>query len=308
MLDAPTYSGAVAPERSRDFDSRGFRLRVHEWGDPRGEPLVLCHGMWDHGRGFDLLAPWLAERYRVVAIDARGHGDSAWSDSYLWEQDVQDIARVVRSLGDKVRLIGHSKGGGQATNAAVLARDSVYKLVNIDGFGPPKGPLGPPGRPPREPGSPESFAEFLDGRRRLAERPTFRPYPRLDDLVERRKRTNPRLSDEWLRYFCWHGSQRTQLEGEVGFQWKVDPIAGSGSGPFNVDWIAPGWRELRAPMLAITGKEPDTWGAGQDPALLDERLAYVQRVERVTIDDAGHFPHMEQPARTARVVLEFLRA
>ena len=266
--------------------------------------------MWDHSRGFDLFAPFLAQHYRVVAIDARCHGDSDWSDSDLWDQDVHDIARVVRSLGAAVRLVGHSKGGGQASNAAVIARDHVSKLVNIDGFGPPKGPLGPPGRAPVEPGSPEAFAEFLDGRRRLAERPAFRPYPRLDDLVERRKRTNPRLSDAWLRYFCWYGSQRTASSADMpaGFQWKVDPLAGSGSGPFNVDWIAPVWGNLRAPMLAITGKEPDTWGLGQLPDLIAERLAYVQNVERVAIYDAGHFPHMEQPERTARVVLDFLQA
>jgi pimeloyl-ACP methyl ester carboxylesterase len=265
--------------------------------------LVLCHGMWDHGRGFDLFAPRLAEHYRVIAIDARGHGDSDWSDSYLWDQDVSDIANVVRSLGHDVRLLGHSKGGGQATVAAVGACEHVIKLVNIEGFGPPKGAFGPPGRPPREPDSPSAFAEFLDGRRRLAERPSFRPYPQLDDLVARRKRTNPRLSDDWLRYFCWHGSHRTS----DGFQWKADPIAGSGAGPFRVDWIAPPWRGLRAPMLAITGKEPDTWGLG-DPETLNERLAYVKQVERVEIDAAGHFPHMEQPARTAAVVLDFLRS
>jgi pimeloyl-ACP methyl ester carboxylesterase len=303
VLDAVTYPGAVPPERSRDFDSCGFRLRLHEWGDPQGEPLVLCHGMWDHARGFDLFAPLLAERYRVIAIDARGHGDSAWCDSYLWDQDVSDIARVVRSLGPRVRLLGHSKGGGQATMAAVIAHEHVCKLVNIDGFGPPKGPIGPPGRPAREPDSPAAFVDFLEGRRRLARLPSFRPYPQLDDLVARRKRTNPRLSDDWLRYFCWHGSRRN---GD-GFQWKADPVAGSGAGPFRVDWIAPGWRGLRAPMLAITGKEPDTWGL-DDPETLRERLAYVERVERVEIDAAGHFPHMEQPARTAAVVLDFLRS
>jgi pimeloyl-ACP methyl ester carboxylesterase len=258
--------------------------------------------MWDHSRGFDLFAPWLAEHYRVVAIDARGHGDSDWSDYYVWDQDVRDIVRVVQSLGDKVRLLGHSKGGGQATAAAVVAADHVYRLVNIEGFGPPKGPIGPPGRPPREPDSPQAFTEFLEGRKRLTARPSFRAYPALDELVERRKRTNPRLSAEWLRYFCWHGSRRT---GE-GFQWKVDPIAGSDAGPYNVDWIAPGWSGVRAPMLAISGKEPDTWSLGSVETII-ERLAYIKDVERVEIAAAGHFPHMEQPAETARVVLDFMR-
>jgi len=191
---APAYAGAVAPERSRDFDSRGFRLRLHEWGNPDGEPVVLCHGMWDHSRGFDLFAPLLAERYRVVAIDARGHGDSDWCDSYTFHQDVRDIVRVMQSFGRPVLLLGHSKGGGQATGAAVTAPEVVRKLVNIEGFGPPKGAFNRPGRPAREPDGPEAFSEFLDGRRRLADRPAFRPYPALDDLVERRKVTNLRVA------------------------------------------------------------------------------------------------------------------
>jgi pimeloyl-ACP methyl ester carboxylesterase len=305
VLEAPEYPGAVAPERSYDFDSRGFRLRLHEWGDPKGEPVVLCHGMWDHSRGFDLFAPRLAEHYRVIAIDARGHGDSDWADSYTHAQDVRDIVRVVQACAGsegRVRLVGHSKGGGQATNAAVAAPERVHKLVNIEGFGPPKGAFGIPGRPAREPDSPEAFVEFLDSRRKLAARATFPAYPALDDLVERRKRTNPRLSTEWLRYFAWHGAERSP----AGFRFKADPLAGSGAGPFRVDWIAPGWSHLRAPMLAMNGKEPDTWGLS-DTSVIAERLAYVPSVERVEIDDAGHFPHMEQPERTARVVLDFLQ-
>jgi len=301
-LQPPEHPGAVAPERSRDFDSRGFRLRLHEWGDPEGEPLVLCHGMWDHSRGFDLFAPLLAERYRVVAIDARGHGDSDWADSYTHGQDVRDIVRVLQSFDRPVRLLGHSKGGGQATNAAVAAPEQVHKLVNIEGFGPPKGAFGVPGRPPREPDSPEAMAGFLDGRRRLSERAEFRPYPKLDDLVERRKRSNPWLSTEWLRYFAWHGAHRSA----DGFTWKADPLAGSGAGPFRVDWIAPGWQKLRAPMLAMNGRAPDTWGLS-DPDTIAERLSYVANVVRVEVADAGHFPHMEQPVSTARVVLDFLR-
>ncbi len=297
---APSFPGAVAPERSRDFDSRGFRLRLHEWGDPDADPVVLCHGMWDHSRGFDLLSPLLAQRYRVVAIDARGHGDSDWADSYMHHQDVIDIVHVVQSFGRPVRLLGHSKGGGQASNAAAIAPHCVHKLVNIEGFGPPKGAFNRPGRPPRVPDSPEAFSEFLDNRRRFAPRPEFRVYPALDDLVERRKLTNPRLSTEWLRYFAWHGAHRTA----DGFRWKADPVAASGAGPFNVDWIAPGWRGVRAPMLAINGLQPDT--GGSDPETISERLVHVAQLERVEIADAGHFPHMEQPAQTARVVLDFL--
>ena len=57
-------------------------------------------------------------------------------------------------------------------------------------------------------------------------------------------------------------------------------------------------------MLAVIGSIPDTWGP-LPPALLAERLKGVARLERATVEDAGHFIHMEQPARTAELVLEY---
>ena len=99
VLSGPKYLWARPPERDYDFDSDGVRLRLHEWGDPGGVPIVLCHGGWDHAHGFDLLAPFLADDYRLIAIDARGHGDSAWVDSYPYPHDVHDVMRVLRRVG-----------------------------------------------------------------------------------------------------------------------------------------------------------------------------------------------------------------
>src|SRR5690349_9924664 len=149
---ALSYDGAVAPERTRELRVGPLRLHLSEWGDPAAEPLVLCHGMWDHSRGFDTLAPLLAERYRVVAVDARGHGESSWADAYRWVDDVADIGHVLRSLERPCHLVGHSKGGGQATDVACGWPELVRKLVNIDGFGPPKNMTGPPGMPETAPG------------------------------------------------------------------------------------------------------------------------------------------------------------
>src|ERR1051326_4592792 len=75
-MGEPTYPGAVPPARTRRLASLGITLALSEWGDPAAPPVVLCHGMFDHARGFDLLAPLLARRFRVIAFDQRGHGES----------------------------------------------------------------------------------------------------------------------------------------------------------------------------------------------------------------------------------------
>jgi pimeloyl-ACP methyl ester carboxylesterase len=302
-VDAPSHPGALAPERLRGVERAGISLRVHEWGDPQAQPVVLCHGMFDHSRGFDLLAPRLAERFRVVAFDARGHGDSSWADAYLWPCDVGDVVAVLRSCGRPAHLVGHSRGGGLATDAAVAAPAWVLALVNIDGFGPPPEGFEWPGRDPGPQTLPEQLAAFLDWRRAAAQRDGWRPYASLDDLAERRRAQNPRLSREWLRYFAHHGARRV----EGGWVWKADPHAGRAFGPWRPDWIGPGWSRLEAPMLAVTGTEPDTWGPLPEP-LIAERLSHVGRVTRARVEGAGHFVHMEAPEATARLLLDFLEA
>jgi pimeloyl-ACP methyl ester carboxylesterase len=299
-MSEPEYPGAAAPERSRFFRSDGVRLRVHEWGDPAGAPVVLLHGAFDHGRGFDPLAPLLAARFRVLALTSRGHGDSEWVDSYAWGNDVADAVALLRSLGRPAHLVGHSRGGGQATDAALWAPECVRQLVNMDGFGPPPEGFSPPGAKLDLRPTPLRFRDYLDRRRKATGGRGWRPYPSLEDLVERRRAQNPRLSREWLRYFLHHGAR--QVEG--GWIWKTDPEFAGGFGPWRPEWIAPRWRGLRMPMLAVVGSEPDIWQL--DAAVAAERLANVPELERATVAGAGHFIHMERPRETADLLLGFL--
>ncbi|HEY8153691.1 MAG TPA: alpha/beta hydrolase [Myxococcota bacterium] len=298
-MTEPQHPGAVAPERSRFFLSDGVRLRVDEWGDPSAPPLVLLHGAFDHGRGFDLLAPLLASRFHVQALTSRGHGDSEWVDSYAWWSDVCDVVNLLRSLGRPVQLVGHSRGGGQATDAALWAPELVRQLVNIDGFGPPPEGFAPPGVPLDRRPPPPRFRDHLDRRRRSSGR-SWRPYPSLEDLVERRREQNPRLSREWLRYFLFHGAR----EVEGGWIWKTDPEFAGGFGPWKPEWIGASWKGLRMPMLAMVGTEPDTWRL--DDAVASERLANVPQLARAAVPGAGHFVHMERPRETADALLGFL--
>src|ERR1041385_377322 len=132
-MNAPTYPGAVEPERTRSIVSLGLRINLAEWGDPAAPPALLCHGGWDHARSFALLAPLLARRLRVIAMDIRGHGDSEWASFYPWMTSVIDIVNVLRSLGRPAVLIGHSMGGGQAADAAKISPELIRVLGSIDG-------------------------------------------------------------------------------------------------------------------------------------------------------------------------------
>ncbi len=294
------YPGAVAPARQRFVRSLGLRLNVVEWGDEAAEPVLLTHGFYDHARSFDTFAPLLARRHRVLALDSRGHGDSEWPDAYTWLADVLDVVNVLRDLGRPAHLVGHSRGGGLATDAALLLPEGVRRLVNIDGFGPPPEGHQAEGMRRYEGTIPELLAAFLDWRRTNVARASFRPSPSLDELAARRRQQNPRLSLEWLRYFAARGAR----EVEGGFVWKVDPYAARGFGPWRPEWIAPAWRGLATPMLAVWGDQPDTWGL-PDP-WRSERLGHVPVLETAVVTGAGHFAHIEKPGETAELVLDWL--
>jgi len=298
----PPYPGAVQPEREHWIDGRGARLHAIEWGDPQAPPLLCTHGMFDHAHCFDLLAPLLAEHFRVIAVDARGHGESERVDAYRWPDDVDDILTVLDWIGRPAHLVGHSKGGGQATDATMFGGGRVRQLVNLDGFGPPDEGFTPPGRDPQPvhltPA--ERFEQYLDSRRALVTRGDWRPYPDLESLIDRRIHQNPRLSREWIAYFCHYGA----VHHEDGWRWKVDPIAGWGFGPFRPDWIAPSWKLVHVPVLAIVGGVPDTWGPLPEP-LLSERLAHFPDYQRAVVPDSGHFMLIEQPKATADLILGF---
>src|SRR5579883_1622162 len=66
----------VYDNRSEFLHVRGLRLHVRRWGDDRAPMLFLCHGWLDVSATFAPVAAILAERWQVLAPDARGFGHS----------------------------------------------------------------------------------------------------------------------------------------------------------------------------------------------------------------------------------------
>ncbi|HUF83275.1 MAG TPA: alpha/beta hydrolase [Acidimicrobiia bacterium] len=76
----------------------GTPLSYEETGE--GEPLVLVHGSWGEGDTWGFVVPGLAESFRVVAYDRRGHGRSSGPpDEGTVHDDVADLAALIEKLG-----------------------------------------------------------------------------------------------------------------------------------------------------------------------------------------------------------------
>jgi pimeloyl-ACP methyl ester carboxylesterase len=121
------------------FPERGVEIALLDWGGTG--PLALFH----HANGFcaatlDLVARPLRQHFRVIGMDARGHGDSSrpsGADAYQWREFGADLAAVARTLaaelGGRIALgLGHSFGGTSMLLAAAQEPALFERLVLVD--------------------------------------------------------------------------------------------------------------------------------------------------------------------------------
>lgn len=116
-------------------------LHVAVDGAADGPPIVLLHGITSSVATWDWLVPHLADRFRVIRLDFRGHGSSDRTPSaYSMAGYVSDAMAVCEQVAERPAiLIGHSLGGGTAIALAQQRPELVRALVLEDP------PLTPPG-------------------------------------------------------------------------------------------------------------------------------------------------------------------
>lgn len=123
------------------IDLRGLTFHYRDWGGPdadtddSGRPILLLHGLASTCHIWDLVAPLLASDCRVVALDQRGHGQSAQvSDGYDFATVSADAAAFIDAMGWRRPLIvGHSWGADVALELAAAQPQIAAGLVFVDG-------------------------------------------------------------------------------------------------------------------------------------------------------------------------------
>jgi len=287
---------APEPDRARFVELNRIRLRVWEWG-AEGAPAIICaHGGHDHGRMWDGLAPRLAALgYRVAAPDLRGHGDSSRiTTGHIWAASTLDLGLLARTLDPPVGFVGHSFGAGQVMWVAAVWPELARWVVSLDGLGPPKGAFTESDPVVMATDALAAMDRVLFG--------APRPYASRAEMVERRRRANPRLPQPWLEHLVRHGSRPV----EGGFVWKSDPNFNVGlPADFSHEHLRAEHALMTRPLLALTGGEHDTW-SDLSPEEIDVRLANFADVRHHVIPGAGHYVHLEQPDAVMGRIEEFL--
>jgi pimeloyl-ACP methyl ester carboxylesterase len=313
---APADTPAPAPyverraARSLFIEVRGLRLHLRCWGDrsltgPGRPTLVALHGWMDVAASFQFMVDALAAERHVVALDWRGFGlsepsgaDAYWFPDYLGDLDaVLDALAVRGDIDGPVDLLGHSMGGNVVMLYAGIRPARIRRLLNLEGFGQP-GSTGAQ--------APARYARWLD---ELKTPQTMRRYDSADAVADRLRQTNPHLPVERARWLAPHWARqasdgRWDILGDPAHK-RVNPVL------YRVEEALACWQAITAPVLWVEGartRMSQFWGERYGREEFEQRLAAVRDLRRVTLADAGHMLHHDQPEALARAVEGFLDA
>jgi pimeloyl-ACP methyl ester carboxylesterase len=283
MAEASNESASSTAPVDRYATVNGLRIHFLDWaraGSENKPPLILLHGIGRLARSFEPIAPHFSDRYRVIAMDMRGHGDSGWHPqaAYLVEDYVQDLEGLVEQLGLRDIVLWGNSTGGRVAQVFAGTHPGLTKAVIVEDVGP------------------ERPKEISAGRSKRMAREQ-QGWASLDELVAQLKQDYPRIPESTLRLIATHNS-KPRADGRIVL--KRDPDIEKGFVPTEI------WRfvrTIRAPIIYILG------GASSIvPAETQEVLRRVlPQVQIATMPGLGHYPNEEDRAGFAAIVDRFLQ-
>jgi len=273
-------SSAVRAPQDHFVAVGGLRIHYVDWGNPSAPPLVMLHGIDRIARTFDHVAPRLAGRYHVIAMDLRGHGDSGWDPEgrYLVEDHVGDLEGLVRALGLRnVTLWGNSTGGRVVQVFAGMHPELVAAVIAED-VGPER---------------PRSIADAYARRVKQEENGWSGP----EELLAQMRSSAQPLPDAVLEPYVRYGTKRRD-DGRL--VWKRDPNLVKG---FVETELWRYVRNIKAPILYVLGGRSTI----VPPATQEELKRVLPHARIVTMPGLGHYPSDEKPDEFVAIIDEFLK-
>lgn len=257
----------------------GLSIHYRDWGNAGAPPLILLHGIARVAHCFDHLAPHYAERFHVIAVDMRGHGESSWhaEGAYLVEDYTSDIVALIEQLKLRnITLWGASTGGRVAQMIAGLHPDWVRAVI-VEDVGAER----------------PATISTRRGERMAVE---DEGWANADELLSHVKATYPRTDEAILRHLVTYGAKQ-RADGRM--VWKRDPAILKGFIPTDL-WTTV--RAIKAPIIYILGGVSAT-------VPVETQLMLQQALPQalvVMLAGLGHYPSDEKPAIFNSVVDTFL--
>ena len=266
--------------RARRLDVRGLRLHFLESGRAGAPVLCFLHGGAAHAHWFDKVTPVLADRFHVIALDQRGHGESQWAEppAYGTEDFTADLLELMDRLGwRRMAVIGHSMGGHNAMGFAAWHPERVSAAVIIDSR---------PALPP----------ERLDRMRARGRRPPWL-HPSVEHAVQSFRLLPPDTTADPA--LLAHLAREGLAARDGGFKYRFDPACYGSRKPVDTWPLLP---RITAPTLVVRGEHSPVL-----PRDMAERmLGALPRASLVEIPGAYHHLVLDAPDAFNRALDDFL--
>lgn len=274
----------MEPVQEKFIALNGLQFHYLDWGKTDAPVIIALHGFTSLARTWDTVARALSDRYRFLALDQRGHGETEWADSYTLNSALGDLEAFVSALDVKsFVLLGHSMGGWISYTYAPSHPAQVVRLIIVD--------MGPEIMP--------AFAQRLSSS--LDAGDVFESH---EHVLRKMRAENSRASDEELFHRAKHNVHQRQ---DGKWTWRYDRGFRDGSRP--IERLAPAqqWQSLAritCPTLLVRGAETDL--LARETAL--RMVSTIPNCRYVEIPHAGHSVFMDNPTDFIAAVEKFLSA
>lgn len=134
-LSAWLHDAWNQPAEVHAVEVEGATVRYRAWGLDRADRpgMILAHGVLAHARWWDHIAPRFTDRFRVVAPDFSGMGDSGRRAAYSRPQYARELVAVAHHAGLRdVVVVAHSFGATPGLYAAITAPDLFRRVIALD--------------------------------------------------------------------------------------------------------------------------------------------------------------------------------
>lgn len=278
--------------RKRQIEIAGVRVAYLDEGE--GEPLLLLHGCPFHAYQWRDVIPRLSERFRVIAPDLIGLGDTevTLADDYRLPRDAEMVCALLDALGiERAHVVGHDHGGATTLVLMGVAPERMRSVVltNIEAYdawpsdeeriylklivNPVTSPLV------------WALLHSRRVRRRLFAIAAHRRAVLTDEVLEAFVRPHIATAARWQRLRRF-------------FAWQLDPDHRR----VTVDAVA-GMRRFTRPTLVLWGRHDVNFGDAVARRLADE----IPGATGVRwMDDSGHLPMLEEPDAYSSAVAAFV--
>lgn len=264
------------------IDLPQLSLRAQRWGDASLPPLLAVHGWLDNAGSFARLAPLLADRHHVIALELPGHGHSEHLPAgghYHFLDYVRDVLAAADALQlPRYTLLGHSLGAGVAALVASARPERIERLWLIEGLG----PLGDDGS--------RTLQRFREALAPRNDKP-LRVFRSIEQAIEARSMVSG-LAAELARPIV----ERGLIETEGGWRWRSDPrLTRSSASRLAEAQVHALLRGITAPTALLlaqpaTSYLPDTTMQARAACVADITVTHMR---------GGHHLHLEHPQAVA---------